>query len=100
MQLLGVLQVRPFFPDRAKPPGFSLQREGNLKEYTFNSRIAKHYFCKICGIKPFYIHRSNPDGWGINVNCFDEVRSRVKPEEFDGRNWEADASNLAYKNIS
>ncbi|MGH8630343.1 MAG: GFA family protein, partial [Burkholderiales bacterium] len=38
-----------------------LQGEGNLATYTFNTGVAQHYFCKTCGIKSFYIPRSNPD---------------------------------------
>jgi len=31
-----------------------LQGAGQLQTYQFNTAIAKHYFCAICGIKPFY----------------------------------------------
>ena len=44
----------------------------NLNTYTWNSGVAQHFFCKKCGIKPFYIPRSNPDGIDVNVNCLDE----------------------------
>jgi len=42
-----------------------------LTEYTFNTGVAKHRFCRICGIKPFYVPRSNPDGFDVNVRCLD-----------------------------
>jgi hypothetical protein len=42
-----------------------------LTEYTFNTGAAKHRFCKVCGIKSFYVPRSNPDGFDINVHCLD-----------------------------
>lgn len=77
-----------------------LQGEENLTTYTFNSGVAKHYFCKTCGIKPFYIPRSNPDGIDVNVNCLDEVPTQVELVEFDGRNWEKNAYKLAHKTQS
>lgn len=42
-----------------------------LTEYTFNTGVAKHRFCKVCGIKAFYIPRSHPDGVDVNVHCLD-----------------------------
>ena len=71
--------------------------ESELATYTFNSGIAKHYFCKTCGIKPYYIPRSNPDGVDVNVNCLEEVPSKMKITEFDGQNWEQNAHTLAHK---
>ncbi|MDE3270442.1 GFA family protein [Pseudoalteromonas sp. G4] len=68
-----------------------------LSEYTFNTGIAKHTFCKVCGIKPFYTPRSNPDGIDINVNCLDTVPKSIKIVEFDGQNWENNAHTLAHK---
>lgn len=77
-----------------------LQGEENLTTYTFNSGVAKHFFCKTCGIKPFYVPRSNPDGMDVNVNCLDEVPTQVEIVEFDGRNWEKNAHKLAHKTQS
>jgi hypothetical protein len=48
-----------------------LQGAEGLSEYTFNTGIARHRFCRICGIKAFYIARSNPDGIDVNVRCLD-----------------------------
>ena len=62
-----------------------------------NSGIAKHYFCKTCGIKPFYIPRSNPDGIDVNVNCLEEAPAKMRIVNFDGLNWEANAHKLAHK---
>jgi hypothetical protein len=36
-----------------------------LTTYTFNTGVAKHLFCSICGIKSFYVPRSNPDGYSV-----------------------------------
>lgn len=69
----------------------------NLTTYTFNTGVAQHYFCKNCGIKPFYIPRSNPDGVDINVNCLDSKPEKINIIDFDGQNWEDNAANLAHK---
>ena len=42
-----------------------------LTEYTFNTGTAKHRFCRYCGVKSFYVPRSNPDGVDVNVRCID-----------------------------
>jgi hypothetical protein len=42
-----------------------------LTKYTFNTGIAQHRFCRHCGIKAFYIPRSNPDGVDVNLRCLD-----------------------------
>lgn len=69
----------------------------DLTEYTFNTGVAKHRFCRVCGIKSFYIPRSNPDGIDVNARCLDEgtVTSLVI-EPFDGREWERSAEALAH----
>jgi hypothetical protein len=66
-----------------------LAGEEALSTYTFNTGTAKHYFCATCGIKPFYVPRSHPDGYSVNTRCLDPgtVRS-VAITECDGRNWE------------
>ena len=45
--------------------------EENLKIYQWNSKIAKHYFCKNCGINTHHQRRSKPDEYGINVGCLE-----------------------------
>ncbi|WAK00798.1 GFA family protein [Methylobacter sp. YRD-M1] len=74
-----------------------LSAEENISIYTFNTGVAKHMFCKICGIKPFYIPRSNPDGYDINVRCLDTKPRSITIEQFDGQNWEHHAHKLAHK---
>lgn len=44
---------------------------------------------KICGIKSFYVPRSNPDGYSVNVRCLDPATiDAMDIAPFDGRNWE------------
>lgn len=69
----------------------------DLTTYTFNSGVAKHTFCKVCGVKPFYTPRSNPDGIDVNVNCLDTRPVAVNVTEFDGLNWEQHAHKVAHK---
>ena len=73
------------------------QGSESLSEYTFNTGVAKHTFCKVCGIKPFYTPRSNPDGIDINVNCLDTASENINIVDFDGQNWESNAHTLAHK---
>ncbi|MAZ87506.1 MAG: aldehyde-activating protein [Cellvibrionaceae bacterium] len=77
---------------------FSLiQGEEALSSYTFNTGVAKHYFCQHCGIKPFYVPRSNPDGMDVNLRCLDQAPADAQIVKFDGQNWEANAASLAHK---
>lgn len=69
----------------------------SLSTYTFNTGVAKHTFCKVCGVKPFYTPRSNPDGIDINVHCLDTKPDDVHIAHFDGQNWEESAHALAHK---
>lgn len=69
----------------------------DLGLYTFNSGVAKHYFCRTCGIKPFYVPRSNPDCFSINFRNVDRTTfGEVTIEDFDGQNWEQNVGKLAH----
>lgn len=50
-----------------------VQGKEDLAVYTFNTGIARHLFCRACGVKAFYVPRSNPDGIDVNVRCIDPV---------------------------
>ena len=74
-----------------------LQGSENLETYTFNTGVARHHFCRTCGVKSFYRPRSNPDGWSVNARCLDDAETLdIHIEAFDGRNWEAHAASLAH----
>ncbi len=67
-----------------------LRGEDALSTYTFNTGAAQHYFCGACGVKSFYVPRSYPEGYSINLNCLDRAQIKnVTVEKFDGDNWEA-----------
>ena len=73
-----------------------LRGEDSLATYSFNTGVAKHLFCKLCGVKSFYVPRSHPDCYSVNARCLDEgtvTRTTIRP--FDGRNWEAARASLS-----
>ena len=60
-----------------------------LTTYEFNTKTAKHLFCSVCGIKSFYVPRSHPDVYSVNVRCLDpSTIERVEIKPFNGREWE------------
>jgi hypothetical protein len=74
------------------PPDRFELRSGRdeLTTYEFNTKVAKHTFCKTCGIHAFYVPRSDPDKIDVNVRCLDGVDiAAIRPRLFDGKNWEA-----------
>ncbi|MCG6869171.1 MAG: GFA family protein [Gammaproteobacteria bacterium] len=73
-----------------------LSGDDALTTYTFDTGEAKHLFCKVCGIKSFYIPRSNPDGYDVNVRCLDPQPKTIRIEPFDGQNWELHARELSH----
>ncbi|MEQ8449947.1 MAG: GFA family protein [Nitratireductor sp.] len=44
-----------------------------LSVYQFNTKVAKHYFCRTCGIYPFHQRRIDPQTYGVNVGCLEGV---------------------------
>jgi hypothetical protein len=60
-----------------------------LTQYQFNTGTAKHLFCRVCGIKSFYVPRSHPEGFSINARCLDEGSvERLVVVPVNGREWE------------
>lgn len=69
----------------------------DLSRYTFNTGAAQHLFCRHCGIKSFYVPRSNPDGFSVNLRCLDRSNvDQVDYEDFDGQHWERAGHTLAH----
>ena len=50
-----------------------IKGEDKLKLYQFHTKVAKHYFCIICGIYTHHNPRSNPKMTGFNLGCVDEI---------------------------
>src|SRR5688572_26198750 len=80
-----------------KQARFRLTRgAASLTSYRFNTRVAEHLFCSVCGIKPFYVPRSHPDGYSVNVRCLDGGALAGAPvKAFDGQHWEESSRQLA-----
>lgn len=60
-------------PMVAKEDLHILSGEEALTLYQFNTRVAKHYFCKHCGIYPFHQTRMDPKRWRVNLGCLEDV---------------------------
>ena len=61
----------------------------SLSTYSFNTHVAKHFFCSTCGVKSFYIPRSHPDGISVNARCLDsDTIESMSVTPFDGQHWE------------
>jgi hypothetical protein len=68
-----------------------------LTEYTFNTGAAKHRFCRICGVKSFYVPRSHPDGIDVNVRCLDRTTiEAIEIMQFDDNDREAATAAIAH----
>jgi len=61
-----------------------------LTEYRFGTGTARHLFCTTCGIKSYYVPRSHPDGYSVNLRALDDIGALdVAITPYDGRDWEA-----------
>jgi hypothetical protein len=68
----------------------------SLTSYEFNTRTAKHLFCKVCGVKSFYVPRSHPNDYSVNARCLDDGSvDMLTVTPFDGQNWEEAAEELS-----
>ena len=73
-----------------------LEGEADLVDYRFHTGVARHLFCGICGIKSFYIPRSHPDSFSVNLNCIDLPEGLdVTIKDFNGRNWSESRGQLS-----
>lgn len=61
----------------------------SLAVYQFNTQTARHLFCRVCGVKSFYVPRSNPDGYSVNARCIDAgTVESMSVHQTNGREWE------------
>jgi hypothetical protein len=72
-----------------------LAGDDDLVEYAFGTGVAKHRFCRHCGVKSFYVPRSHPDGYSVNARCLDPAAiASMTTRSYDGRNWESARERL------
>ena len=68
----------------------------DLATYTFNTGVAKHTFCRVCGIHAFYTPRSHPHDVDVNVRCLDgSAWHTFEITPFDGENWEDNIDTIS-----
>jgi enoyl-CoA hydratase len=66
-----------------------------LTTYSFNTHVAKHTFCKHCGIHPFYTPRSHPDHIDVNIKTLDQnAWKKFSVTLFDGERWEDNVGSI------
>jgi len=56
-----------------------LSGDDALTEYRWNTNIARHSFCAICGIYTFHRKQAVPDHYGVNIFCLDGVNPKDIP---------------------
>jgi hypothetical protein len=67
----------------------------SLSTYTFNTGVARHLFCRICGVKSFYVPRSNPDGYSVNLRCLEpSTLGQLLIEPFDDNDRAASEAKI------
>ncbi|MEM7445446.1 MAG: GFA family protein [Pseudomonadota bacterium] len=63
-----------------------LQGDDRLTLYRWNTGVARHYFCRDCGIYIFHRKRAMPDHYGVNAFCLHDLdRSRIPVRATDGK---------------
>ena len=72
-----------------------LRGQDILTEYRFHTQTARHFFCSVCGIYTFHQRRSNPEQYGVNVACIENVSPFDFPvvEVTDGVNHPNDGAS-------
>jgi hypothetical protein len=80
-----------FWPAVAREDGFRLLAGSDkLTKYLFNSRKNEHYFCNVCGVRPYGVGTETPIGrmYGVNLGCLEGVTeeelSRLQITYVDG----------------
>jgi len=69
------------------PEKFQIDAEENaMGLYQFGNKIAKHYFCKHCGIYTFHETARKQGHFRANIGCIDDVDVfALEADIFDGK---------------
>jgi hypothetical protein len=70
----SICRMRGAVAVTSTPEAFRItQGEDKLATYRFNTGVAEHHFCSVCGIYTHHKRRSNPNQLGVNVACLEGV---------------------------
>ena len=70
----SICRMRGAVAVTSTPDAFTLTKgEDKLATYRFNTGVAEHHFCSVCGIYTHHKRRSNPNQLGVNVACLEGV---------------------------
>ena len=70
----SICRMRGAVAVTSTPAGFRItEGEDKLATYRFNTGVAEHHFCSVCGIYTHHKRRSNPNELGVNVACLESV---------------------------
>jgi hypothetical protein len=70
----SICRMRGAVAVTSTPEAFRLTHgEDKLATYRFNTGVAEHHFCTVCGIYTHHKRRSNPNQLGVNVACLEGV---------------------------
>lgn len=70
----SICRMRGAVAVTSTPADFEIiQGEDKLATYRFNTGMAEHHFCAICGIYTHHKRRSNPKELGVNVACLEGI---------------------------
>ena len=70
-----------------KKDAFSLLSGGkHTTEYQWNKNIARHFFCKNCGVYTHHVRRRDPSQISVNIHCVDDIlfTPDIKINQVDG----------------
>lgn len=77
----SICRMRGAVAVTSTPDAFQIRQGADkLATYQFNTGVAEHHFCTVCGIYTHHKRRSNPNELGINVACLEGVSPFDFPE--------------------
>ncbi|MFW2372312.1 MAG: GFA family protein [Gammaproteobacteria bacterium] len=63
-----------------------LENNESLALYQFDIKVAKHFFCKTCGIYPFHQTMRQAGNYRVNLGCIYEIDyNELQVDIFDGK---------------
>jgi len=92
----SICRMRGAVAVTSTPADFQItEGEDNLATYRFNTGVAEHHFCSVCGIYTHHKRRSNPKELGVNVACLEGVSpfDFREVEVHDGTRHQVDEPN-------